>query len=229
MCGQAMMMRPLRFFTIPSVKCVCIYISYSHCSHRNSPSDFLGVCLHHHLDEETIASTCVTLLVAGHETTTNLIGNGLYALLQRPCQYHTLCANLDLLPTAIEEFLRFDAPVQLTGRVAQAEIIWQDAVILPGQLATFFLGSANHDPAQFNKPNELNIIRYPNPHMAFGHGIHYCIGSTLARMEAEIAFATLLKRLVGLQLSNKPIHWAKNVGFRGLEALPVLFQSVLPA
>jgi len=197
------------------------------CPHRRSQSDLLGVCLRHHLDEETIVSTCVTLLVAGHETTTNLIGNGLYALLQRPSQYHALREDLSLLPKAIEEFLRFDPPVQLTGRIAKQEIVLKDVVIHPGQQATFFLGAANRDPTQFADPNILNIQRHPNVHLAFGHGIHYCIGGKLARLEGKIAFTALLKRLPKLRIADAPFQWAENVGFRGLKALPVSFQTVL--
>ncbi|MEZ4719107.1 MAG: cytochrome P450, partial [Caldilineaceae bacterium] len=153
-----------------------------------------------HLTTDELYATCALLLVAGHETTVNLIGNGTLALLRNPAQLALLRADPSLTRSAVEELLRYDSPVQLTSRIVLAEVEVDGQRIPPGMQLSFMLGAANHDPAVFTDPHTLDIARKPNPHLAFGSGIHYCLGAPLARLEAQIAFDTLLRRFPMLTL-----------------------------
>ena len=176
-----------------------------------------------HQTTDEIYATCALLLVAGHETTVNLIGNGTLALLRNPAQLDRLRADPSLTKTAVEELLRYDSPVQLTSRIVLAEVDVDGQRIPPGMQLSFMLGAANHDPAVFADPHTLDITRKPNPHLAFGSGIHYCLGAPLARLEAQIAFDTLLRRFPTLTLlDDNPPH-RDNYLLRGLERLPVGF------
>ena len=174
-----------------------------------------------HLTTDELYATCALLLVAGHETTVNLIGNGTLALLRNPAQLDRLRADPSLTKTAVEELLRYDSPVQLTSRIVLEEIDVDGQRILPGMQLSFMLGAANHDPAVFADPHTLDITRKPNPHLAFGSGIHYCLGAPLARLEAQIAFDTLLRRFPTLTLLEEDPPHRDNYLLRGLEWLPV--------
>ena len=144
------------------------------------------------LTEEEIIANCSLLLSAGHETTTNLIGNGLLSLLKHPDQLRHVIEKPDIMQSAVEELLRFDCPVQLAPRAFIAEIRLGEVSIQTGQRVTLMLGTANRDGERFNDPDRLNVERGPNGHLAFGFDRHFCLGALLARVEAQLAFSTLL-------------------------------------
>jgi cytochrome P450 len=173
------------------------------------------------LTESELYATCTLLLTAGHETTINLIGNGTLALLRNPEQLAQLRENPGLMKTAVEELLRYDSPVQATGRVVYEDVEVGGLTLKPRAQVNFMLGAANHDPARFDNPHQLDLSRQPNPHPAFGSGIHYCLGAPLARLEGQIAFATLLERMPDLRLEIDEPKYRDNFILRGLEALPV--------
>jgi cytochrome P450 len=174
------------------------------------------------LTENELFANCVLLMMAGHETTTNLIGNGVLALLRNPEQKDALANNPDLIVSAVEELLRYDSPVQKMARIALADIEVDGKQIKQGQLVCFCFGAANRDPEQFAAPEQLDITRKPNRHLAFGHGLHYCVGAALARLEGQIAFNTILRRLPKLRLENENLEWHRNFTLRGLKSLPVV-------
>ncbi len=175
------------------------------------------------LSEEELLGNCVLLLAAGHGTTTHLIGNGMVALLQNRDQYALLEHDPGLISLAIMELLRYDGPVQATTRRAREDLSIREKQIKAGQGVIFSLGAASRDPAQFAEPDTLNIRRAENRHLAFGHGIHYCLGAPLARLEAEIAFSTLLRRLPHPRLEDGDVEWFSGMVFRGVNALPIAF------
>jgi cytochrome P450 len=172
------------------------------------------------LTSAELLHNCIFLLNAGHETTTNLIGNGVHALLTQRAQYERLVADPTLLPSAVEELLRYESPLQLNNRLATAPIALPDFTIEPGAFITLAIGAANRDPAAFEAPDTLDIGRKPNVHVAFGHGAHACAGMNVARLEARVAFAALARRLPGLQLDGAPERDPR-VRFRGFRRLPV--------
>jgi cytochrome P450 len=173
------------------------------------------------LTEAEIIANCSLLLSAGHETTTNLIGNGLLSLLRQPDQWRRLVERPDLLPSAIEELLRFDSPVQIAPRATTTEIRIASVSIQPGERVTLMLGAANRDPNQFEAPDRLDIERHPNEHLSFGFDRHFCLGAHLARAEAELAFGVLLQRYPDLAIGAAVLEWFPNPAYRGLKALPV--------
>jgi cytochrome P450 len=175
------------------------------------------------LTDTELLATSNLLLIAGHETTTNLIGNGLLALLREPDELERLRGDGSLLPTAIEELLRYDGPVQATVRVATEDLEIDGNEIDAGSLVLVGIGAANHDPAVFNEPERLDIGRDPNPHLAFGFGAHFCLGAPLARLEGEIAFRVLLERFPNLALATEAPQYRSNPVLRGLVSLPVSF------
>ncbi len=177
------------------------------------------------LNEQELLGTCVTLLVAGFETTTNLIGNGLLALLKHPEQLRHLKENPHLIEAAIEEFLRYDSMLQGIRRIVKTNIEFGDKKMVQGQIVYAMLGAANRDPAQFSNPDQLDITRphKTNKHLAFGYGIHYCLGAPLARVEAAVAINTILQRFPNIQLANDKFHWRENILLHGLNSLPVAF------
>ena len=175
------------------------------------------------LSEEELLATCILLLAAGNETTTNLIGNGMLALLRHPEQLEKLRDQPSLTDSAVEEFLRYDGPVQSTARVATEQLEIRGKTIEQAQLVIALLGAANRDPEQFPNPDELDVARQPNQHIAFGQGIHYCIGASLARMEGQIAFETLLRRMPNPRLETEEQEWGGNFILRGLKRLPIAF------
>jgi pimeloyl-[acyl-carrier protein] synthase len=173
------------------------------------------------LTEEEIIANCSLLLSAGHETTTNLIGNGLLSLLKHLDQLRHVIEKPDIMQSAVEELLRFDCPVQLAPRAFIAEIRLGEVSIPTGQRVTLMLGAANRDGERFNDPDRLNVERGPNEHLAFGFDRHFCLGALLARVEAQLAFSTLSRRYPGLALDGSPLQWVSNPAYRGLKALPV--------
>lgn len=173
------------------------------------------------LSEAELLTTCILLLVAGHETTVNLIANGVLALLRHPAQHALLASQPDLITTAIEEFLRFDPPVQFTGRIALEDVEVAGEVVPKGRVALTLLAAANRDPDQYGNPGNLDIARDPNPHLAFGMGIHHCLGAPLARIEGQVAIARLVERYPGMQLAADDVEYKQNVVLRGMVALPV--------
>ncbi|MDQ1707008.1 MAG: hypothetical protein QOJ88_219 [Pyrinomonadaceae bacterium] len=175
------------------------------------------------LSEAELFANCVLLMLAGHETTTNLIGNGVLALLRNPDQRAALLTNPDLIVSAVEELLRYDSPVQKMGRIALADIEIASKVIEQGQLVCFSFAAANRDPDQFAAPNQLELARKPNRHLAFGHGLHYCVGAALARVEGQIAINTILRELPDVALAGEQLEWHRNFTLRGLKSLPVTF------
>ncbi|HXJ83843.1 MAG TPA: cytochrome P450 [Candidatus Methylomirabilis sp.] len=175
------------------------------------------------LSEGELVATCVLLYTAGHETTVNLIGNGLLALLRHPAEMARLYADPGLIPSAVEEMLRYDGPVQRTARVAQTDLEIDGHKIAKGKMVAVFLGAANRDPAQFPDPDRLDVGRADNRHIAFGFGIHFCLGAPLARLEAQITFARLLRRAPRLALATETPEWRESQVLRGLAALPVTF------
>ena len=175
------------------------------------------------LSEAELLATCVLLLVAGHETTVNLIGNGMLALLRHPDQIRRLRENPALIGSAVEELLRYDGPVQRTARTADQDVAIRGITIPKGEIVMPFIGAADRDPAQFPDPDRLDIARADNRHVAFGMGIHFCLGAPLARIEGQIAINTLVQRLPKLALATaKPEH-RQSLTLRGLVALPVRF------
>ncbi|HEY7764454.1 MAG TPA: cytochrome P450 [Aestuariivirgaceae bacterium] len=174
------------------------------------------------LSEAELLDTCILLLVAGNETTTNLIGNAMLALLQHPDQLQLLQRDSARIGQAVEELLRYDSPVQLLRRLLTTEIEIGGKCIAPGTVAIVLVGAANRDPDVFPNPDRLDITRRGASHISFGHGIHYCLGAPLARAEASIAITTLLRRFPRLQLATEPPVWRPALALRGLEALPVI-------
>jgi cytochrome P450 len=175
------------------------------------------------LTEEELLANCVLLLAAGHGTTTHLIGNGLLALLRNPDQLRQLRDDPSSIAAAVTELLRYDSPVQATGRIAAEALPIGARRVGVGKGVILCLGAANRDPEQFADPDRLDIGRRENRPIAFGHGIHFCLGAPLARIEAQIAFATLLRRLPGLRLETDVLEWEPSLSFRGLARLPVAF------
>lgn len=161
------------------------------------------------------------LLVAGTETTTNLIGNGMLALLRHPNQLHALRENPDLIPGAVDELLRYDAPVQMDLRSAKEDCALNGAALRQGQDVILLLGSANRDPEVFADPDRLDFSRPKQDHIAFGRGIHYCLGAALARLEGRVAFEMLLERFASLRLLTRRPAFRNSVVLRGLQTLPL--------
>jgi pimeloyl-[acyl-carrier protein] synthase len=173
-------------------------------------------------EDEVIANTIVTM-VGGQETTTNLIGNGLLALLRHTDQLEKLKADLSLVPSAVEELLRYESPSQHTARLAPEDVVLGGKTIRERQAVIAVMGAANRDPERFLEPDQLDICRQDNRHVAFAWGSHFCFGAPLARIEGQIAFETVLRRMPNLSLDPGPITWRENLGLRGLTALPMTF------
>ena len=173
------------------------------------------------LTEDELVTTCILLLNAGHEATVNVSGNGLLALLTHPDQLARLRADAALLPTAIEELMRFDSPLQLFERTATEDVQVGGATVTAGQKIAALLGAANHDPAVFDRPGDLDVGRTDNPHISFGAGVHFCIGAPLARVELQASFGALLARTSSLELA-RPARRRPEFVIRGLAELPVV-------
>ncbi len=163
------------------------------------------------------------LLVGGHETTVNLIANGLLALIRNPEECELLRRDDGAEVGAVEEILRYDAPVQYSGRVVRTDAEIGGKVVRAGEGIRMIFASANRDPEVFEDPDRLDVKRDPNPHLAFGYGIHYCLGAQLARLEGRIALSTIVRRFPGLRLAEGKLRWRPAAVLRGLEALPLEF------
>jgi len=173
-------------------------------------------------EEEVIANTIVTM-VGGQETTTNLIGNGILTLLRHRDQLERLRADLSLIPSAVEELLRYESPSQHTARLAPEDVVIGGKTIRKRQAVIAVMGAANRDPERFPDPDRLNLAREDNRHVAFAWASHFCFGAALARIEGQVVFETVLRRMPNLELVSGPITWRENLGLRGLTALPVTF------
>jgi pimeloyl-[acyl-carrier protein] synthase len=180
------------------------------------------------LTEEEVIANCIITLTGGQETTTNLIGNGLLTLLRNPQEMARLQANPSLMPSTVEELLRYESPIQHTARLAPADTELGGKRIRRREQVIAVMGAANRDPERFTDPDRLDICRPNNDHLAFGWGPHFCFGAPLARVEGQIALSTILRRLQNLALEPAPIVWQYNMSFRGLEALPVTFGRAVP-
>ena len=177
------------------------------------------------LNDAEMVSTCVTLMLAGHETTKNLVSNGLLTLLRHPDQLAALREDPSLMPTAVEEILRYESPIQRGWRRVAVETELRGKTLLPGQLVYYMFGAANRDPAQFPDADRFDIRRQENRHLAFGFGIHFCIGAPLARLEGSIALETALRRLPDIALREETIEWGQSVHVRCPRHLRVGFQA----
>ncbi|MDQ6699156.1 MAG: cytochrome P450 [Acidobacteriota bacterium] len=175
-------------------------------------------------EEEVIANLIVTM-VGGQETTTNLIGNGLVSLLRNPDQLELLKNDPSIIASAIEELLRYESPSQHTARLAPADMVLGGKQIRKRQAVIAVFAAANRDPERFADPDTLDLRRPDNRHVAFAWGAHYCFGAPLARMEGQIAFETLLRRLPNLRLEPQELAWRENMGLRGLKSLDVSFSA----
>jgi len=207
----------------------CDYLRRLVADRRRQPGDpgsdvltrlILGEADGERLTESELLHNCIFLLNAGHETTTNTIGNGMHALFRHRGELERLAGNPALLPTAVEEVLRFESPLQLNNRVATGAIELGGRSVPAGTFLTLGVGAANRDPAQFPDPDRLDVGRKPNRHVAFGHGDHACAGMNVARMEARVAFGRLLARFPKIDLAGIPER-DRRVRFRGFRHLPV--------
>src|SRR5271170_7993213 len=174
------------------------------------------------LTEDELYAQCIALLFAGHETTRNLIGNGMYTLVKNPQQTAELREKPEGIRAAVEEILRYESPVQFTARVLKEDIEVCGQRIPKSWTILCMLGAANRDPKQFNEPNQLNLKRLNNQHLAFSAGPHFCIGSQLARLEGQIAIRNLVQRFPNMKLAGPRPEWAPTFGLRGLKSLPVI-------
>ena len=195
-------------------------------AHRRGPrrDDLLSLLIAAHDDEAALSDdellgNLILLFIAGHETTTNLIGNGMLSLLRHPQELARLRAAPALMPGAIDEMLRFEGSVTTVARHTTEPYAVGGTVIPPGETLFFMLGAANRDPTVFADPDRFDITRSPNPHMGFGAGIHYCLGAPLARLEAEVVFTRLLQRYPELALCDNAPEWRPLINLRGLAAL----------
>jgi len=178
---------------------------------------------HDALSDAELLATSNLLLLAGHETTTNLIGNGLYALLRHPAELARLEREPALLKSAIDEMLRWDSPVQATFRIPTGEVALGGQILPKGALVIAAIGAANRDPAVFPDPDRFDVGRADNRHLSFGFGVHFCLGAPLARLEGELVFSALLARLGKLELATEKPSYRPNMILRGLTSLPVTF------
>src|ERR1700685_1622899 len=174
------------------------------------------------LTEEELYAQCIALLFAGHETTRNLIGNGMKTLLRNPQQTAELREKPEMIRSAVEELLRYESPVQFTARVLKEDMEICGQEIRKGWTVQCMLGAANRDPKQFKEPDRLDLKRLNNQHLAFGAGVHACIGAQLARLEGQVALMNLVQRFPNMKLTGPRPDWASTFGLRGLTSLPVI-------
>jgi len=215
-----------------SVENLCSYFQNEMREQRTSPRDGLIRAMMEaevdgaSLTEEEIVANLIVTMVGGQETTTNLIGNGLLTLLRHPEEMERLRTDSSLIPSAVEELLRYESPSQHTARLAPADVELGNRQIRKRQAVIAVMGAGNRDPERFEDPDRLDLARKDNRHLAFGWAAHFCFGAALARLEGQIAFETLLRRLPNLKLDTKaPLQWRHNLGLRGLTALPVTFEA----
>jgi cytochrome P450 len=212
-----------------SLEGMCAYFLGAVQEHREHPRDDVIsdlVTAEHDGDRLTdgeIVANCILIMVGGQETTTNLIGNGMLSLLRHPDQLEKLQADSSLIPSAVEELLRYESPIQHTTRVAHEDTELGGKTIRKGQTVIAVMGAANRDPEQFPDPDRLDICRQDNRHVAFAYGSHFCFGAPLARLEGQVAFETVLRRMPNLRLEPGSLTWRGNLDLRGLTALPITF------
>lgn len=175
------------------------------------------------LTEEEVVANVVVTMVGGQETTTNLIGNGLLTLLRKPDEMKLLCDDLSLIPSAVEEMLRYESPSQHTARLAPSDRELGGKQIRKRQAVIAVMAAANRDPERFPDPDRFDIKRPDNRHLAFGYAAHFCFGAPLARAEGQIAFEVMLRRLANIRLEPQSLVWRNNLGLRGLTSLRVAF------
>ena len=175
------------------------------------------------LSEEEVIANCIITMVGGQETTTNLLGNGVLALLRHPQQLELLRADFSLMPSAVEELLRYQSPSQQTARLAPKDTELGGKLIRTRQAVIAVMAAANRDPERFPDSDRLDINRSDNRHLAFGWAAHFCFGAPLARLEGQIGLEVILRRLPNLALRPGPLVWRTNLGLRGLTALPLTF------
>jgi cytochrome P450 len=211
-------------------KALAYYFSDLFDRRREEPKDDLISALiaaHYAQDRLTeieLMAMCMGLLIAGHTTTANLLGNGMLTLLRNPDQMAMLQSHPDLLPSAVEEMLRFESPIQrATFRLTKVPVEIGGTLIPKGQQVSVLIGAANRDPQVFPQPDRFDISRQPNRHLAFGFGAHFCFGAPLARAQTKLGFSRLLERLPRLRLSAEGPRWGRTTFFRGLDSLPVEF------
>lgn len=175
------------------------------------------------LSAEELLAHCIDLFFSGHESTGYFIGNAMLALLTHPDQFQLLRENPSLMPTAVEELLRYGNTIMMTSRVAHADVELGGHLFRRGDRLRLVLGAGNRDPEKFTAPDQLDLTRAPNPHLTFGNGTHYCLGAPLARAEAQILLGTVVRRLPQVRLRDTYLEWEPSFLVRGLEALPVVF------
>jgi cytochrome P450 PksS len=220
------------FTALPSLTAFLLYVRRLINRRRAQPRDDLTSALVHaredgdRLSEDELVAMIVLLLIAGHETTVNLIGNGMLTLLEHADAMERLRDEPSLIKPAIEELLRYDGPLEsATDRYAREDVSISGVTISRGEIVFAVLASANRDERQFEQPDRLDLAREPNRHLAFGLGMHYCLGAPLARLEGQIAISTLLRRMPELRLAvpAAKLRWKYGLVLRGLKALPVEF------
>jgi cytochrome P450 len=177
------------------------------------------------LSDDEVVANCIVTMVGGLETTTNLIGNGMLSLLRNPDQLARLRADPGLMTAAVEELLRYESPSQHTARLTPDDVVLGGKLIRKRQAVIAVMAAGNRDPERFPDPDRLDFDRPDNKHLAFGWAAHFCFGAPLARLEGQIAFASLLKRFPVLELTGEPLAWRENLGLRGLESLPLTFHT----
>ena len=208
---------------------MCAYFNDAVRDHRqHSRDDLINALLSAEQDgdsltQEEVVANSIMLMTGGQETTTNLIGNGIFNLIHHPDQLEQLKADPSLIPTAIEELLRYESPIQYTSRLAPEDTELGGKMIRKRQAVITIFGAANRDPDRFADPDQLDIHRHDNRHLAFAWGPHFCFGAPLARLEGQIALETMLRRMPNLNLESGPVTWRENLGFRGLISLPIIF------
>lgn len=207
-------------------------LAYFHAAvrdYREHPRDgLIGAMLDAEIDgdrlsEDEVVANVIVTMVGGQETTTNLIGNGILSLLRHRDQYDRLRADFSLVPSAVEELLRYESPSQHTARLAPEDVELGGRLIHKRQAVIAVMGAANRDPERFPDPDRLDIGRKDNRHVAFAWASHFCFGAPLARIEGQIVFETMLRRMPGMALAQEQLTWRENLGLRGLTALPVTF------
>jgi cytochrome P450 PksS len=235
--GAAQTKRHL-FYAIPNVFQFMRYLRRLIAKRRAEPRNDLVSALIQaeeagdRLNPEELRAMIMLLLVAGHETTVNLIGNGMLALMEHPDQMEKLLRDPALIKPAVEELLRFTCPVDFATERYPREDVSMGGVTIPrGEIAFVVLSSANRDERQFPNPDKLDITREPNKHLSFGLGPHFCLGAPLARLEGQLAITTLLRRLPNLRLTTPPseLRWRRGLLLRGLKSLPVAFDPSVPS
>ncbi|HSS21529.1 MAG TPA: cytochrome P450 [Pyrinomonadaceae bacterium] len=177
------------------------------------------------LTEEEIVANCIVTMVGGQETTTNLIGNGLLTLIRNPEEFERLKNDLRLIPSAVEELLRYESPSQHTARICPEDTEIGGELIRKGQAVIAVMGAGNRDPERFPEPDRLDLSRTDNRHLAFGWASHFCFGAPLARIEGQLAFAAIAQRTSNLRIEPGPTVWRDNLGLRGLTSLRVTFEE----